>query len=198
MNILVVIAHPLKDSLCSTLADHIISNLKSSGHDVVIENLYDNEFDPVLSSSEREVYYEAQYDSSKIVDEVNRLKHAEGLVLIFPTWWFGFPAILKGWFDRVWAPTVAYDHASDFGPIRPKLNNLKKTFVVTTLGAPWWVDFLVLWRPVKRIIRFALLGACARKCKLKYLSFYTCEKVSTKRLDGFMAKIDAELKGFID
>jgi len=39
---------------------------------------------------------------------VERLLAAEGLVLVFPIWWFGFPAVLKGWFDRVWAPGFAY------------------------------------------------------------------------------------------
>ena len=80
-------------------------------------------------------------------------------MLLFPTWWFGFPAMLKGWFDRVWGPGIAYDHASDLGPIKPRLNNLKKVLVVTTLGSPWWVDRLVMWQPVKRVMKMALLDS---------------------------------------
>lgn len=193
MNILVIAAHPLKNSLCSTLADHIIGRLRGFGHDVVIEDLYGNNFDPVLSVEERGMYYTHSYDSSKIIGEVSRLKKADALVMVFPTWWFGFPAILKGWFDRVWAPSVAYDHANDYGPIKPRLDNLKKTFVVTTLGAPWWVDYFILWKPVKRVIRFALLGACARGSRLKYISFYKCETINEKRIASFSSKIDSEL-----
>jgi len=166
------------------------------GHDVQMENLYENRFDQVLSIDERNAYYKENYDSSKVSGEVERLVCSEALVLIFPTWWFGFPAILKGWFDRVWVPTVAYDHANDYGPIKPKLNNLKKTFVVTTLGAPWWVDHIILRRPVKRTLRFALLGACARKCKLKFLSFYKCESVDTARIDTQVNQIESELYKF--
>lgn len=194
MNVLVVTAHPLEKSLCSTFAEHIICQIKKNGHEVVVENLYDSNFDPVLSVDERKTYYRKQYDSSRTREEITNLKNADALVLVFPTWWFGFPAILKGWFDRVWAPTVAYDHANDYGPIKPKLIKLKKAFVVTTLGAPWWVDYLILWRPVKRVIRFALLGACARNCRLKYFSFYKCEKVDQKRMKLFTAKIDSGLK----
>lgn len=190
MNILVVTAHPDENSLCTALASHTISSLESAGHDVVVEDLYAKQFNPVLSQDERARYYDVEYKQSSIANEVDRLKRADALVLIFPTWWFNFPAILKGWFDRIWVPTVAYDHASDYGPIQPRLTNLKKTFVVTTLGAPWWVDYLVLWRPVKRIIRFALLGACARDSKLKFLSFYTCEVVSENRMKTFYTKID--------
>ena len=166
------------------------------GHEVQSENLYMNQFDPVLSIDERTTYYRERYDSSKVSEEMERLVNSDALVLIFPTWWFGFPAILKGWFDRVWAPTVAYDHADDYGPIKPKLNNLKMAFVVTTLGAPWWVDHIILRRPIKRTLRFALLGACARKCKLKFLSFYKCESVDSVRKDKQIRKIESELTKF--
>ena len=196
MNILVVTAHPLKNSLCGLFSETVISSLKNMGHEVQLENLYMNQFNPVLSIDERVSYYKERYDSSKVSPEIERLVNSDALVMIFPTWWFGFPAILKGWFDRVWAPTVAYDHANDYGPIKPKLNNLKKAFVVTTVGAPWWVDHIILRRPIKRTLRFALLGACARKCKLKFLSFYKCESVDSVRIDKQIHKINYELEKF--
>lgn len=196
MNTLVVSAHPLKNSLCTALTDHIANRLQTLGHTIVMEDLYETRFDPVLSGHEREQYYADRYDAAGVAGEVQRLETAEALVMVFPTWWFGFPAILKGWFDRVWVPSIAYDHASDFGPIRPRLNGLRKAFVVTTLGAPWWVDYLVLWRPVKRTLRFALLGACARRCRLKYLSFYKCEKVNGERIGRIKNRIDTALGKF--
>lgn len=196
MNILLVTAHPLKQSLCGLFAENIKRRLRAMGHHVTREDLYRNRFDPVLSVAERSTYYREDYDASGVSAEIERLVSADALVILFPTWWFGFPAILKGWFDRVWAPTVAYDHASDYGPIQPRLNNLKKAFVVTTLGAPWWVDYLILRRPVKRTLRVALLGACARKCKLKFLSFYKCETVDPARLKRQQRRIESELSKF--
>ncbi len=198
MNILVVTAHPLENSLCAALSGHIVSRLKSFGHTIVVENLYAAQFDPVLSDHERKGYYADRYDATAVANEAQRLEKAEVLVMVFPTWWFGFPAILKGWFDRIWVPGVAYDHASDFGPIRPRLDGLRNAFVVTTLGAPWWVDYLVLWRPIKRILRFALLGACARNCHLRYLSFYKCEKVNNERIIWIKRRIDSELDKMLD
>lgn len=196
MNILVVTAHPLKNSLCGLFSETVTGSLNNMGHAVQSENLYLDQFDPVLSIDERMTYYRESYDASKVSGEMERLVNSDALVLIFPTWWFGFPAILKGWFDRVWAPTVAYDHADDYGPIKPRLNNLKKAFVVTTLGAPWWVDHIILRRPIKRTLRFALLGACARKCRLKFLSFYKCESVDSARKDKHIRKIESELTKF--
>jgi len=196
MNILVVTAHPLKNSLCGLFSETVINTLHIMGHEVQLEDLYHNRFDPVLSIDERISYYKKSYDASKVSSEIEKLVNSDALVMIFPTWWFGFPAILKGWFDRVWAPTVSYDHADDYGPIKPKLHNLKKVFVVTTLGASWWVDHIVLRTPVKRILRFALLGACARKCKLKFLAFYKCEAVDSARIDKQLHKIESELTKF--
>ncbi len=189
MRTLIVTAHPHEDSLCFTLAQFVVDKLASQGHEVILEDLYANNFDPVLTSQERASYYAQSYDTTRVKAEIDRLKNTEYLVLVFPTWWFGFPAMLKGWFDRVWAPTVAYDHATDFGPIQPKLVNLRRVLVITTLGAPWWVDFFILWRPVKKVIRFGLIGACARSCKLQYISFYKCEKLDNTRVELFKKKI---------
>ena len=121
---------------------------------------------------------------------------AEAIALVFPTWWFGFPAILKGWFDRVWGPGIAYDHAGDFGPIKPRLNRLRYLAAVTRLGSPWWVDRLLLRQPVKRVLKSALLGACAPTCRFKMLSLYKCEQLPWAVVDRFSAKITRMLRNW--
>lgn len=197
MNCLIVNAHPLKSSLCSKFTDTVFSRLTEMGHDVTLENLYQDNFNPALSVQERATYYTEKYDDSHIQHHVRHLVEADALALVFPTWWFGFPAILKGWFDRVWGPGIAYNHASDYGPIKPRLENLKKVLVITTLGAPWWVDMLVMRRPLKRIVKFAILGACTKNCQLKYYSLYKCEKVDQKRLNTFISKIQLALNYWV-
>ena len=193
MNCLVVTTHPLSNSLCKLLTNHVVDELTAMKHKVEIEDLYADNFDPVLSVDGRASYYSESYDSSKISEQVKKIQEAEALILLIPTWWFSFPAMLKGWFDRVWGPGIAYDHASDYGPIKPRLSNLRKVLVVTTLGAPWWVDRLVMWQPVKRVIKVALLGACAKQSKLKYLSLYNCEKLNEQSIATFKHKIDKAL-----
>ena len=193
MKCLIVTTHPLDDSLCKHLGKHVENKLIQIGHEVTIEDLYTENFEPALTAKERKSYYREDYDSSNIEEQARRLQDTEALVLLFPTWWFGFPAILKGWFDRVWGPGIAYDHASDYGPIKPRLNNLRKVLVVTTLGSPWWVDRLVLWQPVKRIMKLALLGACAKKSKLQFLSLYNSEKLDEQKIALFKRKIGKAL-----
>ncbi|MBE0368601.1 NAD(P)H-dependent oxidoreductase [Pseudoalteromonas sp. MMG013] len=189
MKCLVVLAHPLDNSLCQHLADKTISHLKSKGYTVTVKDLYAEHFDPVLSKEERASYYQSTFDTQQLTTDIAQLTEAQSLVLIFPTWWFGFPAILKGWFDRVWAPGYAYEHASDFGPIKQCLTNLKEMKVVTTLGSPWWVDTFILRTPVKKVLKLALLGACASNCKFQMLSLYKSEQLSQQKIDKFIMKI---------
>ncbi|WP_086932851.1 NAD(P)H-dependent oxidoreductase [Agarilytica rhodophyticola] len=189
MKCLVVLAHPLKNSLCKHLANKTISHLESKGYIVTVKDLYEESFNPALSENERDSYYQ-EFDSSQLEDDIMQLKTAESIVLLFPTWWFGFPAILKGWFDRVWAPGHAYEHATDFGPIRQSLNNLKEMKVVTTLGSPWWVDFFILRQPVRKVLKIALLGACAKNCKFTMLSLYKSENLTKSKIDGFVKRIE--------
>jgi len=191
VNCLVVLAHPVENSLCHHLCEKTISHMRSKGYQVTFKDLYKDQFDPALSTSERKSYYESEFDANDLVAEIAQLREAESLVLIFPTWWFGFPAILKGWFDRVWAPGYAYNHASDLGAITPCLDNLKEVKVVTTLGSPWWVDSLILWKPVHRILKIALLGTCAKGCKFKMLSLYKSEDLSDAKISNFVRRIES-------
>jgi len=189
MNCLLVIAHPQKDSLCGYLARKVQEQIEAKGHQVTVKNLYEDAFNPVLRREERDSYYQAAFDQQWVAEEIAQLKQAEMLVLVFPTWWFSFPAILKGWFDRVWAPGHAYDHASDFGPITAKLTKLKQVRVITTLGSPWWVDRLIMWRPVRRVLKTAILGTCSKQHDFRMLSFYNSETASSERVDRFVNKI---------
>lgn len=193
MKCLVVVAHPIADSLCHSLAQSAIQVLTEAGHEVEVEDLYQSEFSPSITVRERQTYYVPPFDASSVQAQVERLLSAEALVLVFPTWWFGFPAILKGWFDRVWAPGIAYDHATDLGPIKPRLHNLRRALAVTSLGSPWWVDRLLLRQPVKRVLETALLGTCAPACQFEMLSLYKAERLSTKEVEIFCARIQKAL-----
>ncbi|MDD5365901.1 MAG: NAD(P)H-dependent oxidoreductase [Gallionellaceae bacterium] len=193
MKCLVVVAHPIADSLCYSLAQSAIQAMTEAGHEVLVENLYQAEFSPSLTANERQSYYQHPFDSSAVHSQIQHLLSAEALVLVFPTWWFGFPAILKGWFDRVWVPGIAYDHATDLGPIKPRLHNLRRALAITSLGSPWWVDRLLLWQPVKRVLKTAIFGTCAPACQFEMLSLYKAECLSAKEVEAFCSRIERGL-----
>lgn len=96
MKCLVVITHPLRDSLCSFLGEHIVAQLKEPGHEVAVENLYESGFKPALSKSERSSYYSESYDASGVEEQALKLKEAEAIVLVYPTWWLRHSGRLGG------------------------------------------------------------------------------------------------------
>jgi NAD(P)H dehydrogenase (quinone) len=194
MKCLVVTAHPLSQSLCHTLAQQAMNVLKSTGHEVLHEDLYAQQFPAALTSEERSSYYANAYDLRAIEAQRKRLVEAEALVLCFPTWWFGFPAILKGWFDRVWGPGIAFDHAADLSAIQARLIHLRHVLAITSLGSPWWVDRWVMRQPVQRVLKTAILGTCAPQAKLRMLSIYRSESIAPARLEKLEQQLRAHLK----
>jgi putative NADPH-quinone reductase len=169
------------------------NTLIEARHECRRVDLYESPFSPLLTPRERASYY-IGFDASEVTKEIEDLLWAEAIVLVFPTWWFGPPAILKGWFDRVWAPGVAYDHAADLGAIQPRLRQLRKVVAITTLGSPWWVDWLMLRRPVRRILKTAILRTCAPQASLIFLSFYRCERLSSEAFDAALVRVKTTLR----
>src|SRR5258708_19892384 len=151
MRVLVVYAHPLSNSFAAALRDAVVARLRDGGHEVDHCDLYAEGFDPVLTASERRAYNPAPPGLTAVEAHVARLRAAEALVLCFPTWWYGMPAILKGWFDRAWTNEVAFTLPEGGGAIRPALHNIRKFAVVTTYGSPWWLMKLVLPDPVRPV-----------------------------------------------
>ncbi len=192
--LLLVLAHPLQDSLNARLAATVEAEARSKGWEVTRCDLHAEGFDPRLTAEERTGYYGDM--PATLAAEKRDLAEAQVLILVFPTWWFGFPAVLKGWFDRVWTPGVAFDHAPGFGPMLPRLDKLREVLAVTTMGAPAWIDWLVLRQPVKRILRLAILKPCAPKARLTWRVLHSAEQVSDLRLSALEARLRADLTRF--
>ena len=188
---LLVSCHPLADSLCNHLVERV--KRRFAAHAVEIEHLdlYRTDFAAPLSAAERQSYFTGRFDGAALGEQIAALKAAEILVLVFPTWWFGLPALLKGWFDRVWRPGIAFEHPKQAGGrITPRLDNLRHCLVVTTLGSPWWFDLLVMRRPLRRILKTALIGTCAPTVRFEMLSLYAAMALEQPRLDRFLGRID--------
>ena len=189
---LLVFAHPLGESLNARLAATVEAQAKAAGWQVSRRDLYAEGFDPRLTPDERTGFYATP--PATLAAEKAELAAAEVLILVFPTWWFGFPAILKGWFDRVWAPGTAYDHSPGFGPMLPRLQNLREVLAVTTMGAPGWIDWLVLRRPVRRILRLAIVKPCAPKARVTWRALYKAEAVAKDQLARFEVVLAADIQ----
>jgi NAD(P)H dehydrogenase (quinone) len=194
MRVLLIYCHPRADSFCAALRDAGVSALESAGHAVEVRDLYAEGFTPALSSEERGHYYDEGANRNGIESHVASLQHAEALLLVYPTWWFGLPAMLKGWLDRVWVPGVAF-RLGGRRVLQPQFSNIRRIAVVTTYGSPRWLLWLVGW-PDWRLFRRGLQPLCARNCRLDWLvlpRMDTCTALQRKR---FLAKVRARLAGW--
>jgi len=123
MNVLVVLAHPEPKSFNGALRDTAVKALREAGHVVEQSDLYAMRWQPLLRhadfvDTDAESFFNVQdaqrravasgTQSPDVAAEQGKIARADLVVLIFPVWWFGVPAILKGWFDRVLALDVAY------------------------------------------------------------------------------------------
>ena len=134
MRVLVIYAHPSETSFVAALNREICHTLRTRGHEVDNLDLYAEKFDPVLSRETYLHYLDASRNRSEVLPYVDRLLAAEALVLIFPVWHDGLPAILKGFIDRVFLRGVVFD-IDDEGVYRPLLSNIRRLAAVATYGA---------------------------------------------------------------
>ena len=138
MNIVVVLGHPSGDSYCAAIFDAIVDALEAqSAHSITAIRLADEKFTTAMSSVERAAYEtEAPLISAETKRHAEILKRAEALIFVYPTWWSGLPAQLKGWLERVFVLGVAFRFNNN-GKIRPNLQNVRHIIGVSTYGSPW-------------------------------------------------------------
>jgi NAD(P)H dehydrogenase (quinone) len=191
MHVLLIHCHPRSDSFAAALRDAAVAGLTASGHLVEQCDLYAEHFDPVLSAQQRGAYFDEDANALGLDDHIAALRRAEALVLVYPTWWFGMPAMLKGWLDRVWLPGVAF-HLGGPKALLPLLTNIKKIAVVTTYGSPWWLLWWVGW-PDRRVVRRGLRPLCAAGCRVQWLGLTGMDADSPPRRQRFLARVRRQL-----
>ncbi|WEJ10360.1 NAD(P)H-dependent oxidoreductase [Sinorhizobium prairiense] len=191
MHILMVLAHPLEESFAASVARVARETLEAKGHTVDLLDLYREGFDPRLTVAERGSYFDKGYDASGVSRWIDRLRAADGLVLVFPQWWFNFPAILKGFFDRVFAPGVAFDHDAAGGRIIPRLGNIKLFWALTSTGSPWWVVHLYMGNPVRRLLKRGIAAFCGKRLDFRMLTLHDMDRVTEAKRKRHLQRVRA-------
>ena len=123
MNVLIVYAHPEPRSLNGSLKDFAVNHLQQAGHQVQVSDLYAMQWKAQLDAADTlappvgahfdatldsRFAYDHQLQAADIAAEQEKLRWADTVIFQFPLWWFSMPAIMKGWFDRVYANGFAY------------------------------------------------------------------------------------------
>lgn len=123
MHSLIVVSHPLPESLTAAVAGQVGAGLARDGHSFEIADLAAERFDPRFTSSDVAVHLKQAQVDPAIAAEQERIGRADALVLVYPVYWWSFPALLKGWIDRVFVNGWAYEEMPD-GRIVRKLGHL--------------------------------------------------------------------------
>ena len=189
MHIQVIGSHPLADSYNRALFDAVIGALRQGGHQVTATDLYRDSFDPALGEAERRSYFTPRYDDTAVAGHTDLLRRIDGLILCFPQWWFGMPALLKGYFDRVWAPGIAFAHDPAKGRIRPLLTNIRVFGVVTTYGSPRWLAWFA-GEPCRKVMLRALKPMCGRGVHSFYLALYDMDRSTPASRQAFLERVE--------
>jgi len=132
MKHLIIFAHPSNKSFNHSVLEAIAEESLNQNHEIKIRNLYEQKFNAILSTED--LYNQiSEKNSSDVAEEQELILWANSISFIFPLWWSGFPAILKGYFDRVYTKGFAFKNTPN-GVIGLLTN--KKVFLYTTTGTP--------------------------------------------------------------
>lgn len=190
MRALVVYCHPVPESFNAAVRDATLRGLKAAGHEVDLLDLYAEGFDPVMGSDERLAYHSPGINVRPIAGWLERVKQAEALIFVAPTWWYGPPAMLKGWLDRVLVPHETFGMPQPNRPLERRLTNIRVLAAVTTLGSPWYW-WLWIGQPGRRILIDGLGGIVHPQAKRLWLALHSMDSVSAPKRAAFLARVEA-------
>ncbi|MBX4941224.1 NAD(P)H-dependent oxidoreductase [Rhizobium binae] len=193
MNVLVLHSHPVEESYGKALYKQTLESLQKAGHAVDACDLYAEQFDPVLSREDRLIYHDYPANTDLVKPYVERLKQAEGLVLVTPIWNFGFPAILKGYFDRVWLPGVSFDLVD--GKVESRLRHIRKLAAVLTYGATPFRAFAA-GNPPKKIVKRVLRAQINPLRPVTFLAHYDMNNCTADTRARFLEKVKTAMERF--
>lgn len=134
MHVLVIYAHPSKDSFTAKVLNEFLKGLSTANHLYDLNDLYASGLNCLLDKNQyaREMSWTPEQElPPDVKNEQKRIQAADALAFIYPVWWSDCPAILKGWFDRVWSNGFAYFYEGD---TRNSVITPKKALVLCTAG----------------------------------------------------------------
>jgi len=190
MRTLVLYAHPCHDSFNAAVHDTVVETLRERGWDVDDCDLNVEGFAPVLTEGERRGYHDIPDNIEPVKSYVERLQAAEALVMVFPVWNFGYPAILKGFLDRVFLPDVSFKLQD--GGVRPGLTNIKRLAACTTYGGTR-LRAMTIGDPPRKCVTRAVRYACGWP-KMRYIGLYDMNNNGPGVLETHLRRVRSEMQ----
>lgn len=154
-SVVVVLGHPQNSSFCGALAEAYVESALAVGHTVQLFRLGDVVFDPILRQGYRS--HQALEENLAVISKA--IQAADHLVLVYPIWWGGMPALLKGFIDRVFLPGYAFKYRPN-SALWDKLLQGRSARVIQTLDTPIWYERWINGNPAAQQIKKTILQFC--------------------------------------
>jgi NAD(P)H dehydrogenase (quinone) len=183
-NILVIDGHPDKESFCAALSERYVNGAVSSGANCKLIHLIDLQFDPILHYGYRK-RTEMEPDLIKIYNEI---KAAEHIVFVYPTWWGTYPALFKGFIDRVFLPGFTFESKPN-SLFHNKLLMGKSARLIVTMDAPSWYYYLVYGKPGHNAMKQGTLEYCGIK-PIRTTTLGPIKLSSDKKRKRWLSKVE--------
>ncbi|SEK21861.1 NAD(P)H-dependent oxidoreductase [Pacificibacter marinus] len=197
MKALVVYCHPRTGSFNAAIRDLVVARLEAQGVEYRLRDLYAEGFDPTLSPQDHEFYETVPENRIRVERDCNDLEWCDALIFVYPTWWYGLPAMLKGWLDRAMVPGVAFIMPeNEGGDIKSGLTHITKLGVFTTCGASRWLTFFV-GAPGKRTLMRGVRLLLAKRCKTAFAAQFLMDSATPESRAQHLKTVAARLDKLI-
>jgi putative NADPH-quinone reductase len=197
MRALVVYCHPSEDSFNAAVRDLVLAKLKASGAEVRLRDLYAEGFQPVLTGTEWANYMNSPGNRTPVEAHCADVEWCDTLIFVYPTWWYGLPAMLKGWLDRVMLPDMAFHMPKEFGgTIRPGLHHISRLGVFTTCGASFWLTLFV-GAPGKRTLQRGLGTLLKPRTRRAFAAHYLMDSSTPESRKRHLTRVAAQMDKLI-
>lgn len=171
---LIINGHPNKESYNYALANAYLKGALSSGIQPEQINIPDLDFDPNLKYG----YRKRMEHEPDLKEALDKILEADHLVWFFPMWWYGYPALMKGFIDRTFLPGITFEYVEG-KPLPKKLLKGKTARIVITADSPGWYNRFFMKRPAINQFKKGTLEFCGIKpVKLTYIAPIRNSKLS--------------------
>jgi len=188
----VVYCHPDPESFTAALRDRAVSALENAGHSVRVADLYADGSDPAMSRQERLEHKAPPEPPPDIARYCADLRWCDALVLVYPTWWSGQPAMLTGWFDRVLRRGVAWELPDGASRIEARLTNVRRLVIITSHGSSKLINLLE-GETGRRVVGRAVRVLCNRFARTSWLAMYNVDRSSAADREAFLERVDRKM-----
>jgi putative NADPH-quinone reductase len=166
---------------------------RGAPHEIDDCDLYAEDFAAAMTRQERIDYHEVGPNRGHVEPYVQRLLAAEALVIVHPVWNFGYPAILKGFFDRVFLPGVSFEMRN--GKAWPSLRNIRKCAFVTTYGGTR-LRAMLMGDPPRRMAHRHMRVTIRPGSPLIYLAHYDMNRSTDETRARFVDRVRRAMRAF--